>query len=125
MSPVKETFYFAYEVGETGRLLYGDPDVHRFPIRTLPEYEALFAAAGDATAIGEAYLECPQSAERIRSLSLARIIASLRQPVDRAYSDCLMYLRRRVPREQVPHAPAGAAPRADRAVERTSRRPRP
>jgi hypothetical protein len=27
-----------------------------------------------------------------------------------------MYLSRRVPREQVPHAPAGAAPRADRAL---------
>jgi len=99
MSPVKETFYFAYGVDEAGRLLYGDPDVHRFPIKTLQEYEALFAAAGDATAIGEAspiYLECPESAERIRSLIPgARIIASLRQPVDRAYSDYLMYLRRR------------------------------
>jgi hypothetical protein len=99
MSPVKETFYFAYGVDEAGRLLYGDPDVHRFPIKTLPEYEALFAAAGDATAIGEAspiYLECPQAAERIRSLIPgARIIASLRQPVDRAYSDYIMYLRRR------------------------------
>jgi hypothetical protein len=99
MSPVKETFYFAYGVDGAGRLLYGDPDVHRFPIKTLREYEALFAAAGDATAIGEAspiYLECPQSAERIRSLIPgARIIASLRQPVDRAYSDYLMYLRRR------------------------------
>jgi hypothetical protein len=99
MSPVKETFYFAYGVDEAGRLLYGDPEVHRFPIKTLPEYEALFAAAGNATAIGEAspiYLECPQSAERIRSLIPgARIIASLRQPVDRAYSDYIMYLRRR------------------------------
>src|SRR5215210_5286768 len=99
MSPVKETFYFAYGVDEAGRLLYGDPEVHRFPVKTLREYEALFAAAGDASAIGEAspiYLECPQSAGRIRELiPAARIVASLRQPVDRAYSDYIMYLRRR------------------------------
>lgn len=99
MSPVKETFYFAYGVDSAGRLLYGDPEVHRFPIRTRSEYEALFAAAGDAAAIGEAspiYLECPQAPGRIReTIPSARIVASLRQPVDRAYSDYLMYLRRR------------------------------
>lgn len=99
MSPVKETFFFAYGVDETGRLLYGDPDVHRFPIRTLAEYEALFAGAEGAQAIGEAspiYLECPQAAARIQAtIPGVRLVASLRQPVDRAYSDYLMYLRRR------------------------------
>ena len=99
MSPVKETFYFAYGVDEQGRLLYGDPDVHRFPIKTREEYEALFEGAAGAKAIGEAspiYLECPQTAERIRGMiPEARIVASIRQPVDRAYSDYLMYLRRR------------------------------
>jgi hypothetical protein len=99
MSPVKETFYFAYGVDAAGRLLYGDPEVHRFPVKTRSEYEALFAGAGNAAAIGEAspiYLECPQAAGRIRAmLPGARIVASLRQPVDRAYSDYLMYLRRR------------------------------
>ena len=99
MSRVKETFYFAYGVDEQGRLLYGDPEVHRFPIKTREEYEALFEGAGGAKAIGEAspiYLECPQSAERIRqAIPGAKIVASIRQPVDRAYSDYLMYLRRR------------------------------
>lgn len=99
MSPVKETFYFAYGVDETGKLLYGDPDVHRFPIKTRSEYEALFADAGAAKAIGEAspiYLECPQAADRIRAaIPGARLICSLRHPVERAYSDYLMYLRRR------------------------------
>jgi hypothetical protein len=99
MSPVKETFYFAYGVDEQGRLLYGDPDVHRFPIKTREEYEALFVGSNGAKAIGEAspiYLECPQAAERIRAaIPGARIVASIRQPVDRAYSDYLMYLRRR------------------------------
>ena len=99
MSPVQEPFYFAYGVDEAGSLLFGDPDVHRFPVKTLGEYQALFADAGGAAAIGEAspiYLECPQAAGRIRELIPgARIICSLRHPVDRAYSDYLMYLRRR------------------------------
>lgn len=99
MSPVKETNFFAYNLDAQGRLLYGDPDVHRFPVKTLAEYEALFADPGDARAIGEAsplYLESPQAPGRIRELiPSARIVCSLRQPVDRAYSDYLMYLRRR------------------------------
>ncbi len=98
MSPVKETNYFAYGTDTTGRLLYGDPDLHHFPVRSETEYEHLFAAAGNATAVGEAspiYLECPASAERIRAgIPDARIICGLRNPVDRAYSDYLMYLQR-------------------------------
>jgi hypothetical protein len=99
MSKVKETNYFAYGLDARGQLLYGDPEVHRFPVKSLSEYEALFAQAGQAVAIGEAspiYLECPQAAARIRELlPAARLICSLRHPVDRAYSDYLMYLRHR------------------------------
>jgi hypothetical protein len=99
MSPLKETNFFAYGVDERGRLLYGDPDLHRFPVRSLEAYRALFADAGEARAVGEAspiYLECPQAAERIRGLVPdARIVCILREPVDRAYSDYLMYLRAR------------------------------
>jgi len=99
MSPVKETNYFAYGLDENGRLLYGDPDVHRFPVKSFPEYEQLFVEAGGAQAIGEAspiYLECPQAAAQIRErLPAVRLICSIRHPVDRAYSDYLMYLRRR------------------------------
>ncbi len=99
MSPVKETNYFAYGLDGQGRLLYGDPDVHRFPVRSLSEYEQLFAGAVDSPAVGEAspiYLECPQAAGRIRELlPRARLICSLRHPVERAYSDYQMYVRRR------------------------------
>ncbi|MEP7176374.1 MAG: sulfotransferase [Gemmatimonadales bacterium] len=99
MSPVKETNFFAYGRDARGELLFGDPDVHRFPITSRSAYEALFAGAGAATAVGEAstmYLECPQAAARIRDLLPgARIICGLREPVDRAYSDYLMYLRNR------------------------------
>lgn len=99
MSPVKETNYFAYGLDDEGRLLYGDPDVHRFPVKSLSAYEQLFAGAGEAVAVGEAspiYLECPQAAGRVRKLLPgARLVCVLRHPVDRAYSDYQMYLRRR------------------------------
>jgi len=99
MSPVKETNYFAYGVDEEGRSLFGDPELHYFPITTLQEYEELFRDAGTALAVGEVspmYLECPQSADRIhRAVPNAKIICFLRHPVDRAYSDYLMYLRQR------------------------------
>lgn len=99
MSPMKETNYLAYGVDASGALLYGDPELHKFRIRTLDEYEALFEEAGNAAAVGEAspiYLECPQTAERIKTvLHEARVICGLRDPVDRAYSDYQMYLRNR------------------------------
>jgi len=99
MSPVKETNFFAYGLDATGRPLFGDPEVHRFPVTSLDQYRALFAGAGNATAVGEAstmYLECPQAAERIRALlPEVRLICGLRHPVDRAYSDYQMYLRNR------------------------------
>jgi hypothetical protein len=99
MSAVKETNFFAYGVDERGRLLYGDPDVHKFPVTTLDEYKALFAGAGAARAVGEVspiYLECPQAPPRIRELlPEVRLVCCLRHPVERAYSDYLMYLWRR------------------------------
>ena len=99
MSPMKETNFFAYGLDDEGILLYGDPELHRFPVRSLSEYQRLFSDAGETPAIGEAspiYLECPQAASRIRDLlPAARIICGLREPVDRAYSDYLMYLRSR------------------------------
>ena len=99
MSPVKETNFFAYGVDESGQTMFGDPDRHHFPVTSLDQYEALFAGAGPARAIGEAstmYLECPQAAGRLRALLPgARLICGLRNPVDRAYSDYQMYLRNR------------------------------
>ncbi|HEX2250707.1 MAG TPA: sulfotransferase [Gemmatimonadales bacterium] len=99
MSPVKETNFFAYGLDDAGQLLYGIPELHQFPVTTLSEYEKLFANAGDAAAVGEAspiYLECPQAAGRIRTrIPDARLICGLRHPVERAYSDYLMYLRLR------------------------------
>lgn len=87
MTPVKETQYFAY----------GDPatawweQVRPFPAKTLEEYEALFADAGDEIAVGEAsplYLESVQAPLRIKeTLPAVKLIASLRDPAERAYSE--------------------------------------
>jgi hypothetical protein len=88
MSPKKETNYFAYGRDRQGRLLYGDPEFHQFPVQSLAEYEELFDGAEGARAVGEAspiYLEAPQTAGRIRELlPQSRLICSLRHPVDRA-----------------------------------------
>jgi hypothetical protein len=99
MTPLKETNYFAFGLDDEGRLLYGDPELHRFPIRSLEEYERSFDGAGGAVAVGEAspiYLEAPRAAARIAEvIPGARIVCGIREPVDRAYSDHLMYLRSR------------------------------
>jgi hypothetical protein len=99
MSATKETNYFAYGLRDDGRPIYGDPELHHFPVTSREQYERTFDGASGAVAVGEAspiYLECPQAAGRIRdAIPDAKIICSLREPVDRAYSDYLMYLRSR------------------------------
>ena len=39
MSPVKETNYFAFGRDDDGSLLYGDPELHRFPVRSSEAYD--------------------------------------------------------------------------------------
>ncbi len=100
ISKLKDPSYFAFGLDEQGRLLWGEPEHRRwFRVRSLAEYQQLFHDVGNAVAVGEAstmYLECPQSAGRIREqLPNVKLICSLRHPVDRAYSDYVMYLRRR------------------------------
>lgn len=99
MTPLKETNFFAYGRDANGELLYGNPELHKFPVTSEADYLAQFAGVTSERAVGEAspiYLECPQAAARINSLlPAARIICGLREPVDRAYSDYLMYLRHR------------------------------
>jgi hypothetical protein len=72
---------------ERFRTVVGDPD----------QYRALFAGAAGAPARGEAtpiYLCDPGAPDKIAShMPAARLIAILRQPVDRAYSAYLMKRR--------------------------------
>ncbi len=67
------------------------------PVRSWEEYESLFAGAEGAKAIGEAstlYLAAPPAPTRIsESLPDVRLIAILRNPVDRAYSNFLEHVQ--------------------------------
>jgi len=89
MPELKEARFLAYQ-GQGG-------DRNRWPVQSLEEYEALFAPVTTETAIGEAtphYLIYPHAAERIHALLPdARLIASLRNPIDRSYSVYQMNLR--------------------------------
>lgn len=89
MSDPKETRFFVFR-GST-------PDRKRWPVQSLEEYEALFDGVRDETAIGEAtphYLIDAKAPERIHALlPEAKLIASLRNPIDRSYSVYQMNLR--------------------------------
>jgi hypothetical protein len=80
MSHPKEPHFFTYQ-----------PDHWpAWAIRHRADYEHLFASAGDAQAIGEAstwYLYSRHAAQAIRqAIPQVKLIALLRQPVDRAYA---------------------------------------
>ncbi len=100
MCPVKGTNFFGYEDALDWKWPdEGDPPrLRHFQATTLSEYEALFAGARDEIAIGEAspqYFHCPTAARRIREcLPEIKLIASLRNPADRAWSGFLMRIRR-------------------------------
>lgn len=93
----KEPNYFAFS---DGRIPEG-PGAHwlrRTSITTAEAYAALFAAAGAARAIGEAsprYLSTPSAAARLRDAlgRDVRLVAILRNPVERAVSSYLAYRR--------------------------------
>ena len=97
MPEIKEPRFFGYE---------GRGGLVKFPIRTLEEYEALFVDVAGETAIGEAtphYLVYPNAAERIRALiPHAKLIASLRDPVERSYSVYQMNRRNKELNADVP-----------------------
>jgi hypothetical protein len=93
MSPVKEANYFAFPEGHEPERGPGGVLVRRDAVTTLAEYEALFEGAGDARAIGEAsprYLWTPEAPARIDALLPdVRLVAILRNPVERAYASYL------------------------------------
>jgi len=98
MSRIKEMNFFAYSPDGLGfPKEWNKESHHHFPARTLEEYAACFEEAGQARAIGESsplYLDSPLAPGRIRSiLPEARIVVSLRNPVDRIVSDFRMRVR--------------------------------
>jgi hypothetical protein len=86
MSPRKEPHFFEGMHSEFRR-----PGRRSVPVRNLAEYQALFAGASGERAIGEtsaSYLFSPRAPGIIKSsIPDAKIIAILRNPADRAYSN--------------------------------------
>ncbi len=87
MSRIKEPNFFS-------RVVIGDDHPMVRPIRVERDYLELFAAAGDARIRGEAspnYLEDPEAPALIdRTVPDARVIVTLRDPVERLFSHYLM-----------------------------------
>jgi hypothetical protein len=95
MSPVKEPGYFAF-AGQP--VDYRGPNgkpaaLNAYTVTEWDKYLRLFAGSDNAVARGEAstlYMAMPGTAERIRSqLPNVRLIAILRNPVERAFSSFL------------------------------------
>ena len=76
------------------------PLLRHFHVRTLAEYEAAFAGVTDEIAIGEVspqYFRSPTAARRIHEhIPDVKLVASLRNPAERAFSGFLMRTRRGV-----------------------------
>jgi Sulfotransferase family len=91
---VKEPRFFSYDPDDRTR--YAGPRAGQLidsVVKDRAAYEALYDAAGGESAIGDvspAYLPSPIAAGRIRAaVPHARIVAILRDPVERAYSHFL------------------------------------
>ena len=95
MSPVKEPKFFALEGKQIG--FRGPGDLKKDYVMDIEAYFALFNNVSHEVAIGEAspgYLHSPQAPERIRHyIPDARLIAIIRDPVERAYSHFLSLVR--------------------------------
>jgi sulfotransferase family protein len=101
MPRLKEARFFSYD---------GRPNRVKFPVQTLEEYAALFEEADEEKAVGEAtphYLTFPEAAGRIHALlPEARLIASLRNPVDRSFSIYQMNQRNHAVNAGIPYTRA-------------------
>jgi hypothetical protein len=91
LSPVKEPKFFLCEGPPPSQGGPGDAHSYREWIWRPDDYERLFDAAPAGTLQGEStpfYLSDPRALDRIRqTVPEARLIAILRDPVDRAYSN--------------------------------------
>ena len=116
MSPLKEPHYFAVTLKALLNARGVKPDATRL-IHERGEYLKLFQKVKDEVAVGEAspsYLWDPAAPGLIHEVvPHARIIMSLRDPVERAFSHYLMHVREGVERrpfEEVLEEPSYIAP---------------
>ena len=97
MSQQKELRFFPFEGQMPTFRGPGDRAYMEIVIKTIEDYRACFAQGAEYPARGESsplYLYYPRTAERIRHyIPDAKLIAILRHPADRAYSQFLMKVR--------------------------------
>lgn len=98
MCPNKEPMFFALEGGQADFQGPGDErEINAKSVTELDAYQALFKGAKGQQAVGEAstlYLYSEYAAENIhRHIPEAKIVAVLRDPVQRAYSSFLYTMR--------------------------------
>ena len=97
MSPVKEPMFFTLEGKNIDRTEVSRQITLKTAVNDIEDYQALFQGVSNEKAIGEAstaYLHCPWCAERIKQyIPDVKLIAILRDPIERAYSNYLMYVR--------------------------------
>lgn len=95
LSPIKETEFFAFEGDELN--FKGPGDLPRATITNFVDYQAQFQSVVNEVAIGEAspvYIYSSKAPERIKNyLPDVKLIAILREPIARAYSQYLMFIR--------------------------------
>lgn len=98
MSPNKEPNFFAFE-GE--KLDFRAPSdiegLNRHAVTDIDEYRALFDGVSGEKAVGEAshwYMYKPEASDRIKHhIPEAKMIAILRDPAERAYSEFMHFVR--------------------------------
>lgn len=97
MSPFKEPWYYALREIETPFRGPGDDHPTRRGVRTHEAYRSLFAGVREETAIGEASTLYLYSERALRAIAAelpdVRVIVSLRNPADRAYSNYLQHVQ--------------------------------
>ncbi|MES1024048.1 sulfotransferase [Gloeocapsa sp. BRSZ] len=98
MSPEKEPKFFALEGDELDFRGPGDREnICKSAITDIETYRHLFKGVTNEIAVGEAsplYLYSPKAAERIKKyIPDAKLIAILRNPIERAYSGYIMHVR--------------------------------
>ena len=98
MSAVKEPGYFAYPGGKPHYVGPGDAVAAERLFTSRAAYETLFEGGTKESAVGEAstvYLHAPSAPEQIlRYIPQAKLVAILRNPIDRGYSSFLMNRQR-------------------------------
>jgi Sulfotransferase family len=97
MSPAKEPHFFSFAEKEFESVPLKSGTYQQAVVRQWQEYQALFQGVRTETAIGEAsasYIYSPGSARRIHQYNpQAKIIAILRDPTERAYSNYIRCVR--------------------------------